>query len=211
MKKNALNFAVFMTLLVSYIVLLSSPTLLSSDFFSDLGVVSFLNLALICCGLGLCLFLAMDNRGSKRLHWFLLAYVYIVYLLREADFHTNFTGESLTRLATYSMTSVPFEIRFIAAVVLLIMAAILIYFLICYTGAIIKGILSGENWSIAFLLWFTLLLLSQIFDRSISTSGTHWKLTAIEELLEISAAIFAVLAIIQLAAMLKNNLSERAV
>jgi hypothetical protein len=49
------------------------------------------------------------------------------------------------------------------------------------------------------------LFCSQVFDRKISTSGTHWKLTAVEELLEMSAALFAVLAIGQLAAAQKHN------
>jgi hypothetical protein len=150
-------------------------------------------------GLGLCLFLAMDSDQSYRLNWLLLAFVYLVYLMREADFHKAFSTKSLTKLSTYSMSEVPIEIRVISAIVLLSMVCILLYFLIRYGRLIFTSILSGENWAVALCLWFLLLLSSQIFDRAIATSGTHWKLTAIEELQEVVAAIFAVLAIIQFA------------
>jgi hypothetical protein len=205
MKQNALNFSVLITLLIGYVVVISSPGLVSAGAFQDSGAVSFINLALICLGLGMCLFLAMDHARLERMSWFLLACVYCVYLMREADFHTGFSGESLTKLDTYSTTQVPFGIRLTGAVVLLVMAGVLIFLLARYLLPIIKGILSGQNWGIAFLFWFILLFCSQVFDRKISTSGTHWKLTAVEELLEMSAAIFAVLAIGQLAAAQKHN------
>jgi hypothetical protein len=179
--------------------MLCSPGLLTLDAFRDSGAASFIGLGLISLGLGICLFLAIDGDRGSPLHWLLLAFVYLVYLMREADFHRAFSDESLTKIDTYSLMDVPLEIRLTAAVVLLCMTGILIYFLVRYSRSIFNHITRGENWAIALLLWFLLLLCSQIFDRSISTSGTHWKLTAIEELLEVSAALFAVLAIIQFA------------
>lgn len=199
MKSNALNLSVLLTLFIAFGILLSSPGLLSLDAFRDSGAASFIGLGLISLGLGLCLFLAMDGKRVAPLHWLLLAFVYLVYLMREADFHQAFSSESLTKLDTYSLLEVPLEIRLTAAVVLLSMTGILIYFLVRYSRSIFSSMAKGENWAIALLLWFLLLLCSQIFDRSISTSGSHWKLTAIEELLEVSAALFAVLAIIQFA------------
>jgi hypothetical protein len=199
MKSNALNLSVLLTLFIAFGILLSSPGLLSLDAFRDSGAASFIGLGLISLGLGICLFLAMDGKRGAPLHWLLLAFVYLVYLMREADFHQAFSSESLTKLDTYSLLEVPLEIRLTAAVVLLSMTGILIYFLFRYSRSIFSSMAKGENWAIALLLWFLLLLCSQIFDRSISTSGTHWKLTAIEELLEVSAALFAVLAIIQFA------------
>jgi len=205
MKKNALNFSVLFTLLITFSVLLSSPDLLSIEAFRDSGANSFIGLGLISTGLGMCLFLSMDHAQSHRLNWLMLAFVYLVYFMREADFHHAFSPESLTKLDTYSMLEIPLEIRLTAAIVLLSMTGILIYFLIRYARSIIAGILNAENWAIAFALWFFLLLCSQVFDRKISTSGTHWKLTAIEELLEVSAALFAVLAIAQFAFTGKNS------
>ena len=199
MKSNALNLSVLLTLFIAFGILLSSPGLLSLDAFRDSGAASFIGLGLISLGLGLCLFLAMDGKRVAPLHWLLLAFVYLVYLMREADFHQAFSSESLTKLDTYSLLDVPLEIRLTAAFVLLSMTGILIYFLVRYSRSIFSSMAKGENWAIALLLWFLLLLCSQIFDRSISTSGSHWKLTAIEELLEVSAALFAVLAIIQFA------------
>ena len=199
MKSNALNLSVLLTLFIAFGILLSSPGLLSLDAFLDSGAASFISLGLISLGLGLCLFLAMDGKRVAPLHWLLLAFVYLVYLMREADFHQAFSSESLTKLDTYSLLDVPLEIRLTAAFVLLSMTGILIYFLVRYSRSIFSSMAKGENWAIALLLWFLLLLCSQIFDRSISTSGSHWKLTAIEELLEVSAALFAVLAIIQFA------------
>jgi hypothetical protein len=205
MKTNALNFSVLFTLLIASSVLLSSPGLLSIEAFRDSGGFSFIGLGLISLGLGMCLFLAMDRSRDNRLNWLLLAYVYLVYLVREADFHNAFSSESLTKLDTYSLPEVPLEIRLTAAIVLLSMAGILIYFLLRYTRPILTAIFCGKNWAIAFALWFFLLLCSQVFDRTISTSGTHWILTAIEELLEVSAALFAVLAIVQFAFVEQNT------
>ncbi len=199
MKTNTLNFSVLVTLFIAFGILLSSPGLLTIETFRDSGGASFIGLGLISLGFGICLFMAMDSRSANRLNWLMLAYVYTVYLMREADFHKAFSVESLTKLDTYSMLEVPFPIRLMAAIVLLSMTGILIYFLIRYTRAIIKSVLNGENWAVAFLFWFVLLFCSQVFDRSIATSGTHWKLTAIEEFLEVSAALFAVLAIGQFA------------
>jgi hypothetical protein len=199
MKTNALNFSVLFTLLIASSVLLSSPGLLSIEAFRDSGGASFIGLGLISLGLGMCLFLAMERGRTGRLNWLLLAFVYLVYLMREADFHNAFSVESLTKLDTYSLLEVPLQIRLTAAIVLLSMTGILIYFLVRYARSIVTGLFKGESWAIAFALWFFLLLFSQVFDRTISTSGTHWTLTAIEELLEVSAALFAVLAIAQFA------------
>lgn len=197
MKENALNLSVLVTLLLVYGVLLAAPGLLNADIFTDSGAASFINIALISTGMGMCLYRALASERPGRLDWFLLTFIYSVYLMREADFHTNFSSESLTKLATYSMTEVPLGIRVSAAVVLLLMAAFLVYLLARYTRPLLRAIMSARAWGVAFMLWFLLLFASQVFDRKISTSGTHWKLTAIEELLELSAAVFALLAIIQ--------------
>lgn len=198
MKENALNLSVLLTLLLVYTILLAAPDLLAPSHFYDDGAASFITLALIGAGMGVCLFHALDNVPGKRLDWWLLALVYSVYLMREADFHTGFSGESLTKLATYSMPEVPLGIRIVAAVVLLLMAASLVYLLVRHARALLGSIAGAEPRGIAFLLWFLLLLASQIFDREISTGGAHWKLTAVEELLELSAAIFALLALGQI-------------
>ncbi len=199
MKSNALNLSALLTLIIAFGIMLSTSGLLSLDAFRDSGAASFIGIGLISLGLGMCLFLAIDRRRGSPLDWLMLAFVYLVYLMREADFHKAFSGESLTKLDTYSMLEVPLELRITAAIVLLCMTGILIYFLLRYSRSIFSSIARGENWAIALLLWFLLLLCSQIFDRSISTSGTHWKLTAVEELLEVSAALFAVFAIVQFA------------
>ncbi len=197
MKENALNLAVLITLLLVTSILLAARDLLHPELFTDSGAASFINIALISAGLGMCLYRALDSGHPGSLDWLLLAFIYSVYLMREADFHTAFSNESLTKLATYSMSEVPLAIRVCAAAVLLLMTASLIYLLMRYGGRLLRAIVSGRAWGMAFTLWFLLLLTSQVFDRRISTSGTHWKLTAIEELLELSAAVFALLAIIQ--------------
>jgi len=205
MKTNALNFSVLITLLISCSILLISPGLITIDAFQDSGGASFIGLGLISLGFGMCLFLAVDSGRSCRLNWLLLAFVYLVYLMREADFHKAFSVKSLTKLSTYSTLEVPIELRIISAIILLSMVAILLYFLIRYTRLFFNSILSADNWAIAFCLWFVLLLCSQVFDRTIATSGTHWKLTAIEELLEVSAALFGLLSITQLAFIKQYN------
>jgi len=205
MNTNALNFSVLFTLLISNSILLASPGLVTIETFYDTGAASFIGLGLISLGLGLTLFLAMDTTRAGRRDWLLLAFVYLVYLMREADFHHAFTSESLTNLDAYSLPEIPLEIRLTSAIILLVMVGILVHLMIRYTRPILSGIFATRNWAIALALWFILLFCSQVFDRSIATSGTHWKLTAIEELLEVSAALFAVLAIIQFSFMKRDN------
>ena len=197
MKENTLNLTVLITLLLVYSILLAAPGLVTAAAFTDTGTASFINIALIGTGLGLCVYQALDPGNPGRRDWLALAFVYMVYLMREADFHTGFSGESLTKMATYGMAQVPLGIRIVAAAILLSMVACLVYLLVRHTKRLLAGIRNRHAWAIAFALWFLLLLISQIFDRKISTSGTHWKLTAIEELLELSAAVFALLAILQ--------------
>ena len=52
-----------------------------------------------------------------------------------------------------------------------------------------------EPWAISFVLWFTLLLCSQIGDKYLSYESTNWKVRSIEEMLEVTAAFYAVSAI----------------
>jgi hypothetical protein len=79
---------------------MSSPGLLSIEAFRDSGGFSFIGLGLISLGLGMCLYLAMDSGRDGRPNWLLLTFVYLVYLMREADFHNAFSSESLTKLDT---------------------------------------------------------------------------------------------------------------
>ena len=59
----------------------------------------------------------------------------------------------------------------------------------------LTALVAREPWAISLVLWFVLLLLSQVYDKTLSRDNPNWKLRSIEEMLEVTAALYAVSAI----------------
>ena len=173
------------------------PITVSGPAISDSGYVSIITLTFVACSFIALLTLVFNtNLASSKLTASVAAYVLAIYFLREADIHRLFTAEHVTRGKFYTMHSVPLWQKLFAAVVFLILTACLLYLLIKYTRLLWAKLRVFEPWAIALFLWFTVLCVSQLCDKS-GLNHTHFG-RVIEENSECWAAIFLFLTIVQL-------------
>ena len=199
---NLVNL-VILGLLPVYIVIHAYllPDSLSYSGISDPGFISIITLTFLACSL-LALVTLMSNKKLKsaRLTIMALAYVIFIYFLREADFHRLFTLEHVTRGKYYTMQSVPLWERLFAALVLLLLVICIVYLLIKYSRITWKKFRLFEPWSVSVFLWFIVLFISQLSDKS-GLNDIHVG-RVVEECSECWAAIFIFLAVIQVTPML---------
>lgn len=196
-KTNLVNL-VILSLLPIYIVIHAYilPDSLSYSGITDPGFISIITLTFLACSF-LALLTLMSNRKlkSSRLTIMTLAYVIFIYFLREADFHRLFTLEHVTRGKYYTMQSVPLLERVFAALVLLLLVLCIVYLLIKHSKIIWKNFRHSEPWAISVFLWFIVLFISQLSDKS-GLNDIHAG-RVVEECSECWAAIFIFLAVIQ--------------
>jgi hypothetical protein len=121
-----------------------------------------------------------------------LAYVVLIYLLREADFHRLFTDEHVTRGRFYLDASIPVTQRLVAAGVMLPFFGCALFFVGRYSLPILRAIRAREPWAVCLTLWGTVLVGSQVADQTLS--GYTGKL--IEEGLEATAGALAALTVV---------------
>ncbi len=57
------------------------------------------------------------------------------------------------------------------------------------------ALVTRESWAVSLVLWFVILFLSQVYDKTLAYENPNWKVSAIEEMLEVTAALYAVSAI----------------
>ena len=199
---NLVNL-VILGLLPVYIIIHAYilPASLSYSGISDPGFISIITLTFLACSF-LALLTLMSNRElkSSRLTIMALTYVILIYFLREADFHRLFTLEHVTRGKYYTMQSVPLWERIFAALVLLLLVLCIVYLLIKYSQIIWKNLRQSEPWAVSVFLWFFVLFISQLSDKS-GLNDIHAG-RVVEECSECWAAIFIFLAVIQVIPML---------
>ena len=173
------------------------PGAISIPAISDAGYMSVITLTFLACVFVALLTLIFNNNlASSKFTAIASAYVVLIYFLREADIHRLLTIEHVTRPKFYSMESVPLWQKAFAAAVFVLLAICLLYLLIKYIRVIWKNLREFESWAVALLLWFVVLFISQLCDKS-RLNHTHAG-RAIEENSECWAAIFLFLVVIQL-------------
>lgn len=196
--KNALNLSALFYLVCMTIVLLAADGLANAQTFSDTGFISYLNLAILLTCFAYCIWLGFSMFAGRNTEWFMLAFIFLVYLLREADFHTAFTENSLTSWKTYTHPHIPVGIKLISALVFLSLFMCMSYLLSRYLPNFFRAVKKGRPWAIAATLWIFCLGLSRLAHLYLSrTSKGTWQKHGIEEMLEVSAAVFALLALLQ--------------
>ena len=173
------------------------PASISGPAISDSGYVSIITLTFVACSFVALLTLIFNtNLASSKFTASAAAYVLTIYFLREADIHRLLTVEHVTRGKFYTMQSVPLWQKIFAAAVFLILDACLLYLLIRYARHLWSKLRKFEPWAVALFLWFTILCVSQLCDKS-GLNHTHYG-RVIEENSECWAAIFLFLTIVQL-------------
>jgi hypothetical protein len=159
----------------------------------DVGWVSWFTMALQ--GVSLVLILAQIRRAASargRAALVALAYIALIYLLREADFHRLFTDEHVTRGRFYLDATIPIMQRLIAAMVMLPFFACALAMVVRYCFPILRALRAGVPWAVSLTLWGVALVGSQVADQTMS--GYMGKL--IEEGLEATASGLALLTVL---------------
>ena len=173
------------------------PSSISSPAISDAGYMSIITLSFLACVFVTLLTLIFNcNLTLSKLTAIASAYVVLIYFLREADIHRLLTIEHVTRPKFYTMQSVPLWQKAFAAAAFILLAICLLYLLIKYIRVIWQKFRKFEPWAVAFFLWFTVLFISQLCDKS-GLNHTHVG-RVIEENSECWAAIFLFLVVVQL-------------
>lgn len=195
---NAINaIALFFCFNLYFLVVFGSETF-SLSIFNDNGAISILTICCLLCAQLFVLYEVATGKGlSRKADGVILAYVLQIYLMREADFHRTFTASNVTKGSYYTDPGNPLLVKLIAGSVLIFCLLGLLYLAIRYARPCIGALMQRVPWSIALLLWFVLLLLSQIFDKSGLNDSPDLRIKNIEEMLEFSASLFAFLAAAQ--------------
>ena len=191
---NSINILIIAFAINLYLTIVFSPAGFNLEIFVDTGGMSVLNMILILTVWILCL-LHFVNSPGQRLHWSCLLYIVQIYLLREADFHRGFFEEHMTRPSFYTMEQIPLWQKMIGGSILLGFFAAFAYTFLSNARRFLLALVTREPWAISLVLWSVILLSSQVCDKSLSHDTSNWKLIAIEEMLEVTAALYAVSAI----------------
>ncbi len=191
---NSINILIIAFAINLYLIITLCPAQFDPGIFVDTGVMSVLNMILILTAWILCL-LHFINSPGQRFHWFCWLYIVQIYLFREADLHRAFFEEHVTKAAFYTMSQIPVWQKIISGSIILGFFAISIYTFLSNAKYFLTALVAREPWAVSLVLWFVILLLSQVYDKTLSRDNPNWKLSAIEEMLEVTAALYAVSAI----------------
>ena len=141
---------------------------------ADAGYISIITLTFVGCAILLLLILIFNTElDTPKITAAAVAYILLIYLLREADVHRLFTLEHVTRGNFYLMPEVPLWQKIFAAAVFMILAVSILYLLIKYLRSLWNKLCKFEPWVLSLLLWFVILVISQLCDRS-DLNKTHF-------------------------------------
>ena len=163
---------------------------------TDTGIFSMLTMSLQTFSLFLMVVTALRiNQRYLKYLLFVLSYLLLIYLLREADFHRLFTPEHVrvTKLVFYTDIKIGLIQKLISGTVLLAFILSVIALLLLYGKFVIQHIIQKKPWAITFILWSVSLFLSQVADRT-DLNHLYWG-QIVEELLELCAAGYMVIVV----------------
>jgi len=164
--------------------------------FEDKGAISITTILLLFLAQAFVLLEAASSKNKKHtIDWLLLAFVLQIYLMREADFHRVFTEINITKLKFYKDPNSPLLAKIIAGTFFVSFLLSFVYLGLKYFKRLLSSFLHIKPWAISSALWFCLLLLSQILDKTELNSSGDLRIKNIEEMLEFSAAIYLLTAL----------------
>jgi hypothetical protein len=215
-QKNKLNFIVIIALInyfcIHFFVL---PGSFACAAFYDNGWMSVFSMLVISSiSVIITALLCSANNRREVLTFAAMLIVNQVYAFREADLHTVFTEQykvsSVTNLKFYTQADVPLIAKIIPLVILLLFFISALYLIISYGLKIIKALFKKNPSAVAFVIWAVTLFISQILDRShYFYKSPNWRIRSLEEMLEVSASVFALCAMIQFYKIIKLSNKQR--
>ena len=196
MANNQINIywaVVIFVYMLMHILLL--PQQLGEHAISDKGVISILTIAIISIAL-IRLMITIHSISDKRLRMslYILAYIILIYILREADFHRLFTDEHITKDKFYTDPNIDIKQKLIGGIPLGIFFICFFYVLIRYIKFTLIHLKKYQPWAVAIFLWGISIFTSQVIDKS-SLNDIYYG-RVIEELLEFCAAGYMLIAVL---------------
>jgi len=162
---------------------------------SDSGLFSYLTLAILILSLFVVLkSIRIPLEFKYKFYLSLLAYVVLIYILREADFHRLFTDEHITRGKFYTDPNISLHQKILGGIPLAFFTITFIILVTRFTKLILSQLRQATPWAVAVFLWGVTFFLSQLADKSHLNNIYYGRV--IEEMLELGAAGFVLLAII---------------
>jgi hypothetical protein len=194
---NSLNTIGLFFCINFYLIVIFGTKTFKLTIFDDDGAISILTICILLAAQLLVLYqMATAAKLIRRVDWLLLAYILQVYIMREADFHSSFTTSNVTKGSFYTDAANPLQAKLIAGSIFLLFLLAVIFLAFKYATIVLKALRHRAPWSIAALLWFSLLFVSQLLDKSALNHSPDLRIKNIEEMLEFSSAIFLLLAFI---------------
>lgn len=161
---------------------------------SDAGIISILTIVFASIALiRLLVTTSQIPEAGIKLPLYILAYIILIYILREADFHRLFTDEHVTKDKFYTDPNIDLKQKILAGVPMGIFFFCFFYLLGRYTKLVLANILRFHPWAIAAFLWGVTIVTSQIIDKSYLNEIYYGR--AIEEILEFCAAGYLLIAV----------------
>ncbi len=197
-KSNILNILILICAANYYFIHMLGVNTFSASAFVDKGWGSIFAILFILLTESFALWhLFLSDNWKNKLKWGALVYILQIYALREADFHRTFTSINVTKLKYFLKSNDPTLYKVIAGIILGLFAIAFLYLIISYATLLIKEIfINKTNWAISFCMWGILLAVSIILDKSaINDDYSNLLLKNIEEMLEITAAFYALISI----------------
>jgi len=195
--QNLINFLISFSAINYYFIHCLGVNTFSMGAFEDKGWGSALTIITILATEFFVLWhLFREPKFINKLSWGCLAYILEIYALREADFHRTFTIMNVTKSKFFKSAEIPVIQKIIAGTILLLFAIALIYLLVRFSKTIVKNILNGTPWAVSIAFWGIIIVGSRILDKSILNKSPDIRIKNIEEMMEITGAIYALTAII---------------
>jgi len=194
---NSLNAIALFFCINLYLILIFGSETFNLSIFGDDGAISILTICFVLAAQLFVLYeMATAAKLTHKIDWFILAYILQIYVMREADFHHTFTSTNVTKTSFYLNASNPLYTKLIAGSILMLCFLAVLYLASKYVVFCLKLLNYRTPWTISALFWFSLLILSQLFDKSALNDTQDLRVQNIEEMLEFSAAIYLFLAAI---------------
>ncbi len=170
---------------------------------SDTGIFSYLTLTLLI----LSLFLVLKSTRiplefKYKFYLFSLAYVLLIYVLREADFHRLFTDEHVTKGKFYTNQDISLQQKILGGIPMALFFISVFYLLATQAKLVWSHFFARSPWAIALFLWGLTFIASQLTDKSDLNDVYFGRV--IEEMLEFCASGYVLLAVTQSISSIRN-------
>lgn len=161
---------------------------------SDTGIFSILTI--LMASIALIRLLITTHQvldPSIKFPLYALAYIILIYILREADFHRLFTDEHVTKDKFYTDPNIDLKQKILGGVPMGIFFLCFFYVLVMYIKLVVIKVLQIEPWAIAAFLWGITIVAAQSIDKSYLNGIYNGRV--VEELLEFCAAGYLAIAV----------------